>query len=133
MPEFEVGAYLTPREAVRLDRCSVLGLAAAADAVQDAGGLAGTAERRAVVAGTAHGGTQTQEHCLTSTEPGTPGSPRALHIPLIMFNASAAWISMSFDAKGPSLCVTTACASGTQAVGEAFRLIKYGQADTAIT
>ncbi|MFI5987694.1 beta-ketoacyl-[acyl-carrier-protein] synthase family protein [Streptomyces sp. NPDC051555] len=132
VPAFDTDPYASARDALRMDRCSLLGLSAATDAVLDAGGMRVAPERRAVVVGTAHGGAQSQEQAHAARPDRVAGAPKALHIPLSMFNASAAWISMKHDIKGPSLCVTTACASGTQAVGEAFRMVKYGIADTAL-
>ena len=54
-------------------------------------------------------------------------------IPRIIPNMPSGHISMRFNAKGPNLALSTACAAGTHAVGEAFRSIVYGDCDVAIT
>src|SRR6266508_778104 len=53
-------------------------------------------------------------------------------VPMLMPNAAAGHVAMAFGFTGPNACITTACAAGSHAVGEAFRLIKYGFADVAI-
>src|SRR6266542_4136573 len=53
-------------------------------------------------------------------------------VPMLMPNAAAGNVAMAFGFTGPNMCITTACAAGSHAVGEAFRLIKYGFADVAL-
>jgi 3-oxoacyl-[acyl-carrier-protein] synthase II len=53
-------------------------------------------------------------------------------VPMLMPNAAAGHVAMAFGFTGPNACITTACAAGSHAVGEAFRLIKYGLADVCI-
>ncbi|MEV3986386.1 beta-ketoacyl-[acyl-carrier-protein] synthase family protein [Nonomuraea sp. NPDC049758] len=132
VPELDVSAYLTDRQARRLDRASLLAVCAAGDALADAGHPRVAPERRAVVAGSSFCGTETYESALLDT----PG-PAALRlspifIPKIMPNAGAAAIGMRYEIRGPSMSVVTACASGAHAIGEGVRLIRDGSADLVV-
>ncbi|MEU8399833.1 beta-ketoacyl-[acyl-carrier-protein] synthase family protein [Nonomuraea sp. NPDC048892] len=109
-------------------------------------------ERRAVVTGTALGGNETAETTLLgaaaeyaappSSQPAVPpagppsgpsgAQPSALYVPRIMPNASAAFVSMRHQILGPSLTVSTACASGGHTIGEGLRLLRDGSADLVV-
>ncbi|KUL21697.1 beta-ketoacyl-[acyl-carrier-protein] synthase family protein [Streptomyces regalis] len=124
MPDFDPAGCLTPKEARRSDRSVQMAVCAAADAVEDAGGLHVAAGRRAVVTGTGYGGVISQESGI--------GHPDVLYAPRLMHNAGAYWISARLGITGPSLTVSTACASGTHAVGEAMQMIRAGCADVVV-
>ncbi|GAA2253140.1 beta-ketoacyl-[acyl-carrier-protein] synthase II [Streptomyces ruber] len=124
VPDFDPTGYLTPKEIRRTDRSVQLALCAATDAVRDAGGLAAPPVRRAVVTGTGYGGVITQENGI--------GHPTALYAPRLMHNAGAYWISARHDITGPGFTLSTACASGTHAVGEALQMIRAGGADVVV-
>ncbi|CAL9281649.1 beta-ketoacyl-[acyl-carrier-protein] synthase family protein [Streptomyces sp. SudanB182_2057] len=124
MPEFTPEGYLTYKEARRTDRSVQLAVCAAADAVADAGGIQAPAGRRAVVTGTAYGGVIAQEAGI--------GGPDVPYVPRMMSNAGAHWISAKHGATGPTLTLSTACASGSHAVGEAMLMIRAGRADVVI-
>ncbi|WP_433333451.1 beta-ketoacyl-[acyl-carrier-protein] synthase family protein [Spirillospora sp. CA-294931] len=134
--DFDPSAYLSLKQARRLDRCTQLAFCAATDALSDAtdgsGAITVPAERRAVIAGTGIGSQHTQEQALLQRDEYGHGKLRALHVPMIMPNAAAAVISMSHDITGPSMTVSTACASGTFAIGQALNLIRDGHADMAV-
>lgn len=125
MPTFDPSGYLTPKEVRRADRSAQMAVCAAMDAVEDAGGLSAPADRRAVVTGTGYGGVVSQESGI--------GHPDVLYAPRLMHNAGAYWISSKLGITGPSLTVSTACASGTHAVGEAMQMIRAGCADVVVT
>uniref|UniRef100_A0A1M4EEP0 3-oxoacyl-[acyl-carrier-protein] synthase, KASII n=1 Tax=Nonomuraea gerenzanensis TaxID=93944 RepID=A0A1M4EEP0_9ACTN len=150
--DLDTSAYLTPKQASRLDRVARLALCAATDALADAragsgsgsgsgagdgdgdgDGVAGTPpERRAVVTGVALGGRTTDEAgMLAGRYPGR-GNPGPLHVPMIMHNSAAAAIGIHHRIQGPSLSVETACASGAHAIGEAARLLRDGSADLVV-
>ncbi|MGC9543220.1 beta-ketoacyl-[acyl-carrier-protein] synthase family protein [Streptomyces sp. UG1] len=122
--DFDPAGYLTPKELRRADRSVQLAVCAAADAVADAGGLHVAPGRRAVVTGTGYGGVIGQENGI--------GRPDVLYAPRLMHNAGAYWISARHRVTGPSLTISTACASGTHAVGEAMQMIRAGAADTVV-
>ncbi|MEW9551856.1 beta-ketoacyl synthase [Nonomuraea sp. NPDC050783] len=131
VPELDVEAYLTPKQAARLDRVSQLGVCAAADALDDAGPVRAPAERQAVVTGSGFGGVLTYEGVFRDARTGR-GNPGPLHVPMIMHNALAAAISIRHRILGPSLSVATACASGAHAIAEAARLVRDGTADLVV-
>ena len=74
----------------------------------------------------------TYEKGLFSLREEGPNSVSPFFIPGFIANMAAGEISIVFGAKGPSKCVVTACATGTNSIGDAFRLIQYGEADAMI-
>ncbi|MEV4173046.1 beta-ketoacyl-[acyl-carrier-protein] synthase family protein [Nonomuraea sp. NPDC049709] len=128
VPDFDTSPYVTGKQARRMDRATLLAVCAADDALADAGEPAVLPERRAVVTGTALGGNETTEAALL----GGDGQPGALYIPRKMPNASAAFVSMRHQILGPSLTVSTACASGGHTIGEGLRLLRDGSADLVV-
>lgn len=127
--------HVTARQARRMDRTTVLAVCAAAEALADAGVEAGghpqpPPVRRAVVAGTGWAGNVTYEQAVLGQ--GDRGDPTPLTVLKIMHNAVPAWISMRHQIMGPSLTVSTACASGGHAIGEGLRLIREGSADLVV-
>jgi 3-oxoacyl-[acyl-carrier-protein] synthase II len=124
MTDFDPTGYLAPKEVRRADRSVQLAVCAAVDAVEDAGGLHVGPGRRAVVTGTGYGGVISQENGI--------GHPDVLYAPRLMHNAGAYWVSARLRITGPSLTISTACASGTHAVGEAMQMIRAGCADVVV-
>ncbi|MGR6920126.1 beta-ketoacyl-[acyl-carrier-protein] synthase family protein [[Actinomadura] parvosata] len=137
---FDTSAYLTPKQASRLDRVAQLALCAATDALTDAfpdasclDGATGTRpHRRGVVTGTGFGGRMSDEAVMLAGRHPERGNPGPLHVPMIMHNSAAAAIGIQHRVQGPSLSVETACASGSHAIGEAARLVRDGSADLVI-
>jgi 3-oxoacyl-[acyl-carrier-protein] synthase II len=137
VPEFDVDPYVGSREARRLDRVTVLGLAAGLDAVTGAGlsePEAGGPDpaRCAVVAGTGVGGLETLESQERAFLERGPDRVSPFFVPMMMPNATAGNLSMRLGWTGPSLCIATACAAGANAIGEAARLIRSGAADIVL-
>jgi len=129
---FDPEPYLGTKEARRADRVAQLGLAAAADALVDAGDLETDPARCAVVAGTGVGGLQTLEaqervYLEKGAERVSP-----FFVPMMMPNATAALVAMRRGFTGPNLSVTTACAAGAHAVGEGTRMVRDGSVDVAV-
>jgi 3-oxoacyl-[acyl-carrier-protein] synthase II len=121
----------------RIDRITQLSIAAAQSAVDDAHGAIpddaeGQRERVAVVAGIGFGGISTlsEQHRNFLEKGWRRISPFA--VPAVMPSAVAANLSIRFGANGPVTTVTSACASGTQAIGEGAELIRSGRADIVI-
>ena len=109
-----------------------LGFAAAADAIEDAGELGSDPERCAVIAATGNGGLDTlQENAKIYFERG-PSRVNPFFVPMMMPNATAGVISMRYGYTGPAMCIATACAAGTNAIGEGVRLIRDGTADVVV-
>ena len=129
---FDPVAYLGPKEARQADRAAQLGFAAAADALADAGTVDVDPSRCGVVAGTGVGGlsTQEEEERVMFERGPTRVSPRL--VPMMMANATAALVGMKHGWTGPNVCIATACAAGTHAVGEGLRLVRDGSADVVL-
>lgn len=110
-------------------------LAAASMAMQQAGLVISTetASRIGVVTGNGIGGLPVIEKYHQVLMEKGPKRITPFFIPMVISNMSAGQISIMFGAKGPNLSVTTACAAGTHAVGDAFRMISRGDCDAAIT
>src|SRR5918998_2208321 len=132
---FDVTRYgVDVREAKRLDRFSQFGLAASVNAVKDAG-IDFTKEdsfRCGVIIGSGIGGIETiEEQHLVLTERGVSRvSP--FTVPRLMANAASGNVSILYHINGPNTAVCTACATGSNAIGDAMRFIQHDQADVMI-
>jgi 3-oxoacyl-[acyl-carrier-protein] synthase II len=134
--EFEPKEHLSTKEVRRSDRYTQLALAAAREAVEDAGwedGPPGDPDRTACVIGTGIGGIGTLEtqHLVMHEQGAERISP--LSIPLLMANAASGVVAMKYDLRGQSFGTVSACAAGAHAIGMAERLIRYGDADCVVT
>lgn len=115
------------------DRISAISLTAAHEAVAQAGlGEAEFGERCGVVVGSGYGGADTSDRNmrLFALDPAARVDPMC--IPKIMTNASASWMAMEFGTTGPTLCISTACASSTQAIGLAMQMVRAGIVERCI-
>ncbi|HTK17520.1 MAG TPA: beta-ketoacyl-ACP synthase II [Acidimicrobiia bacterium] len=131
--DFDPTAYIGPKEARRMDRVTQLGLAAAADALADAGDPGADPARCAVILGTGIGGLITlEEQIAIYIEKGAARVSPFL-VPMMMTNATAGTVAMQLGWTGPNLCISTACAASAHAVGEAARLIRDGSSDVVMT
>ena len=134
--DLDLGAYLEPREAKRFDRFTQLGLIAAKLALEDAGlepehlETSGFApERVGVVFGSGIGGMKTWE---TQARIGFERGYDRLSpftVPMLMVNAAAAQLSSRYGLCGPVTANATACMTGTDAIGQAVRMIQHHEAD----
>jgi len=131
---FEPLDYMERGEARRLDLYSQYAIAAAEQAVRDSA-ISGTvkADRFSTFFGSGIGGIMTIENEVEKMLGGGPRKVSPLFIPMMISNLAAGNIAIRFGTKGSCTAVVTACASGTDAVGSAFRMIKHGYADAAIT
>jgi 3-oxoacyl-[acyl-carrier-protein] synthase II len=130
--DFDPEAYLGPKEARRLDRVTHLGFCAAVDALADAGEINADPGRCAVMASTGIGGLSTlEDNCKAYFDRG-PSRVSPFFVPMMMPNATAGVISMHLGWTGPALCIATACAAGTNSIGEGARLIRDGSADVVL-
>ncbi len=131
---FDPEEFITKREARRVDRFTQFAIAAAGEALEQSGlKQAGyPQERIGVYIGTGIGGLieiETQHAKLLSAGPRRV-SP--LMIPKLMTNAAAGMVSILNGFRGPSFSVSSACASGSNAIGEAFNSIRYGRVDAQV-
>ncbi len=94
---------------------------------------AGEPERFAVSFGTGIGGIRTFEIEHTKLMEKGPRRVSPLFVPMMISNMAAGMIAIRHDCRGPAMPAVTACASGSNAIGEAMRLIRHGYADAVIT
>jgi 3-oxoacyl-[acyl-carrier-protein] synthase II len=133
--EFEPKEHLSVKEVRRSDRFTQLALAAAAEALEDAGigeEIPGDPDRFASVIGTGIGGITTIEEQHTIMEERGPEKVSPLGIPILMANAASGVLSMKYGLRGQSFGTVSACSAGAHAIGMAARLIAYGDADRAL-
>ncbi|MEX0990200.1 MAG: beta-ketoacyl-ACP synthase II [Actinomycetota bacterium] len=132
VPDFDVDAWLDKKEARRTDRFVHFALASAELAWQDAGAPEVRADRAGVIYATGIGGIEwlLNQHSVM-LEKG-PGRVSPFMVPALMANGAAGHIAMRRGFNGPNLCTVSACASGSHAVGEGYRLISDGLADLVI-
>lgn len=126
--------YVEKREVRKLDRYAQLALAAAAEAVAQSG-LDLSAEdpyRCAAVLSCGIGGLTTMQHDCAKGEQKGYDKISPFFIPMAIGNMAAAHIAIKYGVKGMVTCPTTACAGGTNAVGDAFRHIRDGYAEIAL-
>ncbi len=133
--DFDPSDWFEKKQAKTLDHFVQYGIAAADLAIQDSG-LTVTeelSERVGVITGCGMGGLPTIEEYHGVLMDRGPRRITPFFIPRVIPNMPSGHISMRFGAKGPNLSLSTACAAGTHAVGEAFRHIAFGDCDVAIT
>lgn len=133
--DWSTADYITPKEAKRLDRFTQFALVAAIDAVRDSGLDFSREEpfRCGVVLGSGIGGLneiETQHGRLMTKG---PDKVSAFTIPKLMVNAASGHVSIQYGLRGPNYAVATACASASNAIGEAFKTIQYDDADIMIS
>lgn len=130
---FEPEKYFEKREAKKLDVYCQYAIAAAQEAVDDSGILGKIDENRfGVYIGAGIGGLNTFINNTINLENGGPRKVSPFFIPMMIGNIATGNVAIRFNAKGVSLSVMSACATGTNSIGEAFHAIKDGYADAII-
>lgn len=133
--DFEPIAYIDKKEAKRMDRFTQFAVAASKMALEDA--IMNHEEidedRMGVCLGSGIGGIETFENQHKVMMEKGVGRVSPFFIPMMISNIASGYISMTFNAKGPNMTVVTACASATNAIGEAYRMIERNDADIMIT
>jgi 3-oxoacyl-[acyl-carrier-protein] synthase II len=130
---FDPAAVVGPKEARRLDRNVVMGVAAAAEAVEDASlDSAYDPDRVGVLFGTAIGGLIgiTEQHQILQERGPDRVSP--YFIPSVLVDAASGQIAISLGLRGPNYAPVSACATGSTAIGEAAEVIRRGAADAVL-
>ena len=133
--DWSTEGYVGGKEAKRIDRFSQFALVGAIDAVRDSG-LDFAKEdlfRCGVILGSGIGGLEEIEVQHTRLLEKGPDKVSAFTIPKLMVNAAAGQISIEYSLRGPNAAVATACASATNAMGDAFKTIQHGVADIMVT
>ncbi len=131
---FDPMEYMERNDVLRTDRYAQFAVAAAQQAV-DESGVVGTVqpERFAVYFGTGIGGIGTFETEHTKLLEKGPRRVSPLFVPMMIANMAAGMIAIRYDCRGSAMPAVTACASGSNAIGEAMRMIRHGYADAVIT
>lgn len=131
---FDPLEYMDKSESLRTDRFTQFAIAAAAQAVKDSG-IEGKVEpeRFSVYFGVGIGGMGTFEAEHTKLMEKGPRRVSPLFVPMMIPNMAPGTIAIHHDCRGPAMPAVTACASGSNAIGEALRLIRHGYADAVIT
>jgi 3-oxoacyl-[acyl-carrier-protein] synthase II len=134
--DFDPGLYIDRKEVKRTDRFTQFAIATAVQAMRQAG-LDDSfdtldSERFGVIVGSGIGGIHTFEEQHARLLEKGPGRVSPFFVPMFISDIAAGLVSIRYNAKGPNYCTVSACASGAHAVGNAFRSIKYGEADVML-
>ena len=132
---FNGDAYLEPKERRKIDDFILFGLAAAQQAVQDSGWTPeadADRERTGVMIGSGIGGLQTIAETALLIDKKGPRRVSPFFIPGALINLVSGQVSIKYGFKGPNHAVVTACSTGAHAIGDASRLIMFGDADVMV-
>ena len=131
---FDVAAYLSPKEARRMDRFIHLGIAAGVQALKDSGleVTEANATRIGVNIGSGIGGLPMIEETYNDVLKGGPRKISPFFIPSTIINMISGNLSIMHGLKGPNLAMVTACTTSAHCIGEAGRLIEYGDCDVMV-
>ncbi len=132
--DFDVTQYIPAKDARRMDRFVHLGLAAGIEAFKDSGLEINetNAERIGVCIGSGIGGLPTIEETQTDYLAGGPRKISPFFIAGTIINMISGNLSILYGLKGPNFAVVSACSTGTHSIGEAMRMIQYGDADAMV-
>ena len=132
--DFDPLTYMEKSETLRSDRFAQYAMGAAVQAVEESGIIGTVApERLAVYFGSGIGGLNTVTTEISKLESRGPHRVSPLCVPMMIANMASGMIAIRYNCQGPALPAVTACASGSNAIGEALRLIRHGYADAVIS
>lgn len=132
---FNIDLTVSPKEQKKLDQFIAYGLAAADEAVQDAGWMPEDEDslcRTGVLIGSGIGGLGSVYNTSITLHEKGPRRISPFSVPEMLINLASGHVSIKYGFKGPNHSVVTACATGTHAIGDSARLIAYGDADVMI-
>ncbi|MBQ3971357.1 MAG: beta-ketoacyl-ACP synthase II, partial [Selenomonadaceae bacterium] len=132
--DFDPTAYIDKKESKRMDRCTQFAVAAAKLAIEDAGLDLDkeNLDRIGTFVGTGIGGMETMHSQYEKFFAKGPSRISPFFVPMMIPNMPAGQVSIVYHLHGPSSCMATACATGTNCIGDAFRVIQRGDADVMI-
>lgn len=136
--DLDLDRYISPKDARSMDTFIHYGIAAAVQAVEDAGLSTGDAlgeeeaTRIGCVIGSGIGGLPMIEHTNIEFTSRGPRRISPFFVPASIINMTAGHVSMRFGFKGPNIAIATACTTGLHCIGEAGRMIEYGDADVMV-
>jgi 3-oxoacyl-[acyl-carrier-protein] synthase II len=131
---FDVTNYLSPKDAKKMDPFIHYGIAASMEAIKDSGleVTEANAERIGVAVGSGIGGLPGIERGHEAFMNGGPRKISPFFVPSNIINMISGHVSIMYGLKGPNIALVTACATGTHSIGDAARLIEYGDADVMV-
>ena len=131
--DFDNSKYIDKKDAKRMDRFTQFALCSAKQALEMAGSDFKDVDpfRAGVIIGVGIGGLNLTEHEVTKFNE-KPDKISFFFVPIMISNIAAGMVAMKTGFKGDNFCTTTACSSGTHAIGEAFRKIKDGYLDVCL-
>jgi 3-oxoacyl-[acyl-carrier-protein] synthase II len=132
--DFDPAAYIDKKEAKRMDRYTQFAVAAAGMAIDDAklDLEKEDLDRIGTFVGAGIGGIETMHSQYEKLFAKGPGRISPFFIPMMIANMAAGQVSITYKLHGPSSCIVTACATGSNCIGDAFRVIQRGDADVMI-
>ena len=135
LKDFDIEDHIDKKEARRMDRFTQYAVVAAREAVNDArlDINANTADRIGVWIGSGIGGMETFELSHSQLLERGPRRVSPFFVPMLIPDMATGQVSIDLGAKGPNGATVTACATGTNSIGEAFKIIQRGDADAMIT
>ena len=132
---FDASKYLEPKEQRKVDTFILFGMAAAQQAIEDAGWTPEddeSLERTGVLIGSGIGGLNSIANTAVMMEEKGPRRVSPFFVPGALINLISGQVSIKYGFKGPNHSVVTACSTGAHAIGDASRLIQYGDADVMV-
>ncbi|MBU0549815.1 MAG: beta-ketoacyl-ACP synthase II [Candidatus Omnitrophica bacterium] len=125
---------ISARDTRRMDKFVRYAIAASKQAIEDTGIDLDKAnkDRIGVLIGSGIGSLQVVEREYAAYLKGGPSRVSPFLIPMLIVNEASGWVAMTFGFRGPNSCVATACASGSHAIGDAFKIIERGDADLMV-
>lgn len=135
IPDFDPGSYVDPKDLKRLDRFTLFAMYAGGKAIEDSGlnFAEEDAYRCGVILGSGIGGLAEIEIQVERLLSKGPDRVSPMTIPKLMLNAAGGNLSIRYGLRGPNFTVATACASATNAMGDALKTIQYDDADIIVT
>ncbi len=135
IPDFHPGNYCDPKDLKRLDRFTLFAMYAGGKAIEDSGLDFSNEDsyRCGIILGSGIGGLSEIEVQVERLLSKGPDRVSPLTIPKLMLNAAGGNLSIRYGLRGPNFTVATACASATNAMGDAFKTIQYDDADIIVT
>ncbi|AJD90719.1 3-oxoacyl-ACP synthase [Jeotgalibacillus malaysiensis] len=134
LKDFNIEDYIERKEARKMDRFTHYAIVAAREAVKDSGlDISANAERTGVWIGSGIGGMETFEKQFETFQKRGYKRVSPFFVPMMIPDMAAGQVSIDLGAKGMNSCTVTACASGTNSIGDAFKVIQRGDADAMVT
>ncbi|MDZ5713014.1 beta-ketoacyl-ACP synthase II [Jeotgalibacillus haloalkalitolerans] len=134
LKDFNIEDHIERKEARKMDRFTQYAIVASREAVKDSSlDIASNAERIGVWIGSGIGGMETFEKQFETFQKRGYKRVSPFFVPMMIPDMAAGQVSIDLGAKGMNSCTVTACASGTNSIGDAFKVIQRGDADAMIT